>query len=348
MSENVNNRSNREHSGSNAESTKMKNKSRGLVLTSLAVAFAILPAAAAGDGTVVLKVGKIITNAGATIENGTIVIENGRITDVGPEAAGRWDAPVREFPDLVAFPGFVEAITNRGMDRPNENVDVAPFLDVRDSIDPVNFFFEDCLRWGVTTVNVQHGASCVIGAQGHVVKPFGMTVEQMSVRPRSGIVLSASPKSGKSRATQAQALRRTFTGLRTYLEGVVQEKRDGVDYATREARYQGREPSEETARGRSMGGEGWKVDGLELVPRCDGSLRGGREARVVARDDLLVPGKGPLAFGDCDFYRLHALDEQVPRARQIAIDQRVERLRDRPQLPDVAQAHPGTSARGSW
>ncbi|HJP01069.1 MAG TPA: amidohydrolase family protein [Planctomycetota bacterium] len=247
----------------------MKNKSRGLVLTSLAVAFAILPAAAAGDGTVVLKVGKIITNAGATIENGTIVIENGRITDVGPEAAGRWDAPVREFPDLVAFPGFVEAITNRGMDRPNENVDVAPFLDVRDSIDPVNFFFEDCLRWGVTTVNVQHGASCVIGAQGHVVKPFGMTVEQMSVRPRSGIVLSASPKSGKSRATQAQALRRTFTGLRTYLEGVVQEKRDGVDYATREARYQGREPSEETARGRSMGGEGWKVDGLELVPRWE-------------------------------------------------------------------------------
>jgi len=269
VSENVNNRSNREHSGSNAESTKMKNKSRGLVLTSLAVAFAILPAAAAGDGTVVLKVGKIITNAGATIENGTIVIENGRITDVGPEAAGRWDAPVREFPDLVAFPGFVEAITNRGMDRPNENVDVAPFLDVRDSIDPVNFFFEDCLRWGVTTVNVQHGASCVIGAQGHVVKPFGMTVEQMSVRPRSGIVLSASPKSGKSRATQAQALRRTFTGLRTYLEGVVQEKRDGVDYATREARYQGREPSEETARGRSMGGEGWKVDGLELVPRWE-------------------------------------------------------------------------------
>jgi hypothetical protein len=96
-----------------------------------------------------------------------------------------------------------------------------------------------------------------------------MTVEQMSVRPRSGIVLSASPKSGKSRATQAQALRRTFTGLRTYLEGVVQEKRDGVDYATREARYQGREPSEETARGRPMGGEGWKVDGLELVPRWE-------------------------------------------------------------------------------
>jgi imidazolonepropionase-like amidohydrolase len=271
----TNERSDREPSGavttsdSNVESTKMKILSRALALSSLAVSLAALPATAAEDGTVVLKVGKIITNAGAPIENGTIVIENGRITDIGPEAAGRWDAPVREFPDLVAFPGFVEAISNRGMDRPNENVDVAPFLDVRDSIDPVNFYFEDCLRWGVTTVNVQHGSSCVIGAQGHVVKPFGMTVEQMSVRPRSGVVLSASPKRGKASATQAQALRRSFSGLRRYLEGLVQEKRDGLDFATREARYQGREPDEETARGRVMSGEGWKVDGLELVPRWE-------------------------------------------------------------------------------
>ncbi|MDP6538733.1 MAG: amidohydrolase family protein [Planctomycetota bacterium] len=262
-------RSDLDHPASNPESTKMKHLSRALALSCVAAAFAAAPAAAAGDGTIVLKVGKVITNAGAPIENGTIVIENGRIVDVGPDAAGRWDAPVREYPDLVAFPGFVEALTNRGMDRPNENVDVAPFLDVRDSIDPVNFYFEDCLRWGVTTINVQHGPGCVIGAQGHVVKPFGMTVEQMSVRPRSGIVMAASPKGGKSRATQAQALRRAFSGLRRYLEGVVQEKRDGLDYATREARYQGREPDEETARGRVMAGSGWKVEGLELVPRWE-------------------------------------------------------------------------------
>ena len=34
-----------------------------------------------------------------------------------------------EFPDdPLAFPGWVEALTNRGMDRSNENIDVAPFL----------------------------------------------------------------------------------------------------------------------------------------------------------------------------------------------------------------------------
>jgi len=248
----------------NPEFPMKKNLLRALALLPLVA----LPAAA-GDGTVVLKVGKVIDNAGEAIENGTIVIENGRITAVGADVQGRWDVEVREYPDLVAFPGFVEALTNNGMDRANENIDVAAFLDVRDSIDPVNFFFEDCLRWGVTTINVQHGDQCVIGANGHVLKPWGMTVEQMSVKPGAGLAISASPKRGKSRATQAQLLRRAFGDLRRYLEGVVQEKRDGVDHARREALYQGREPDEETAHGRPMGGSAWKVEGLELVPRWE-------------------------------------------------------------------------------
>src|SRR5690348_18219411 len=49
------------------------------------------------------------------------------------------------------------------MDRPNENIEVAPFLDVRDSIDPISFYFEDSLRAGVTTINIQQGNACVIG-----------------------------------------------------------------------------------------------------------------------------------------------------------------------------------------
>lgn len=270
----------------NVELPMKKNLFRALALLPLVA----LPAAA-GDGTVVLKVGKVITNAGETIENGTIVIESGRITAIGADVQGRWDAEVLEYPDLTAFPGFVEALTNRGMDRANENVDVAPFLDVRDSIDPVNFFFEECLRWGVTTIDVQQGSQCVIGAEGHVVKPWGMTVEQMSVKPDAGLAISVSPKRGKSRATQAQLLRRAFGDLRRYLEGVVEEKRDGEDHARREALYQGREPDEETAHGRPMGGSAWKVEGLELVPRWEIDEK---RAPLLA----LVEGKTP-AFIYC-------------------------------------------------
>ena len=228
----------------------------------------LTPLTHAGEKTAI-KAGRVITMNGDEITDGAIVIQGGRIVAVGPasEIEIPWDAEVIDHSDLTAFPGFVEAHTNRGMDRPNETVEVAPFLNIRDSIDPVNFYFEDSLRWGVTTINVQQGNSCVVGAQGMVVKPFGMTVEAMLVRPDSGVKMSASPNSGQSRATQASELRRAFGDLRRHLEQLVQEKRDGNDRARREALYQGRDLTGEKAKGKVMGGVAWKVDGLELVPR---------------------------------------------------------------------------------
>ena len=250
-------------------STLRTSLKKSLTLTLAALAPAALAGTATAGDTIVVEAGKVITMAGEPIEDGVIVIQNGRIAAVGKrgEVETPWDAPVIGGPDLVAFPGFVESHTSRGLDRPNENIDVAPFLDLRDSVDPVNFFFEDCLRYGTTTVNLQHGSQCVIGARGMIVRPTGMTVEEMTVRPANGLKLSASPKSGKSAATQAQALRGAFDELRRYLEDVVQEKKDGKDHARREALYQGRELEGERAKGRPMGGSAWKVDGLELVPR---------------------------------------------------------------------------------
>ncbi len=217
----------------------------------------------------VIEAGRIITQAGPDVLDGVIVIENGRITAVGAasEVEKPWDAPVIGGPDLVAFPGFVEAISSNGMDRANENIDVAPFLYIADSIDPVAYFFEDCLRWGITTINIQQGNNCVIAGQGMIVRPVGLTVEEMMVRPRFGTKISASPKSGKSRATQVQALDRAFGDLRRYLEGLVQKERDERGYAAREALFQGRELEGEEAEGRAMEGTAWKVEGLELIPR---------------------------------------------------------------------------------
>jgi len=226
-------------------------------------------ASAAPNDKLVVEAGRVITRAGAEIENGVIVIENGRITAIGSadDVEKPWDAPVIGGPDLVAFPGFIEAHTSNGMDRANENLDVAPFLDIRDSIDPVSFYFEDCLRYGITTVNVQHGANCVVGAQGMIVRPTGMTVEEMMVRPAYGLKISLQPKSQKSRATQMQVLDQTFEGLKRYLEGLVEAERDERGHAQREALFQGRELDEEGAEGRAMSGTSWKVEGLEIVPR---------------------------------------------------------------------------------
>ena len=236
-----------------------------LLLPLLAATVAI----AGADDKYAIKAGKVITMDGESIDNGVIVMVGGRITAIGSADVVKipWDAAVLDAPDLTAAPGFVEALTYSGMDRSNETVEVAPFLNIRDSIDPVSFYFEDSLRAGVTTLNVQQGPSCVIGGMGMVVQPHGMTVEEMLVRPNSGIAISAGPKSGKSRATQAQALRDTFGDLRRHLEQLVQEKKDGNDQARREALYQGRDLSGERGQGRAMTGDAWTVEGLELVPR---------------------------------------------------------------------------------
>jgi imidazolonepropionase-like amidohydrolase len=273
-------------------------------LAVLTLAVALSSDATAGD-KIAIKVGRIITQAGPDILNGVIVIENGKIRYIGTdpkEVRGEkgatedvpWDAEVLEHPELTAFPGFVEAHSIRGMDRPNENIEVAPFLDVRDSIDPISFYFEDSLRAGITTINIQQGPACVIGGQGMVVKPFGLTIEQMLVKTSSGIKISAASRPGRSRATQAQALRRAFAELHQYLDKLVQDKKDGKDYARREALYQGRDlEKEENKKGRAMEGSAtWKIAGLETIPR--GEIDEKQEPLL-----RLVEGKIP-AFIYCD------------------------------------------------
>jgi imidazolonepropionase-like amidohydrolase len=239
---------------------------RSLRVASFALATSAL---AFGADKLVIEAGRVITRAGHEIKDGVIVIENGRITRVGKqgEVDKPWDATVIGGPSFVAFPGFVEAQTSRGLDRPNENIDVAPFLDIRDSIDPINFAYEDYLRHGVTTLNVQQGGNCVIGGRGMIVRPIGMTVDEMAVRPDYALKLSASPKAGKSAATQSMALRRAFDELKKRLEKQVQDKKDGKARDKREAMFQGRELEGEKAKGKAMDGKGWRVDGLELVPR---------------------------------------------------------------------------------
>lgn len=250
--------------------------------------------ALAGSGKIVIKCGRVITQAGADIENGVIVIEEGRIVAVGKDEKAAWDAEVLDHPELVASPGFVEAHSMRGMDRPNENIDVAPFLDVRDSIDPINFYFEDVLRQGITTINVQQGPMCVIGGQGRIVKPFGLTVDEMTVRSAAGLKIVAGSRPGRSRATQAQTLRKAFGDLRAYLEKLVQDKKDGKDTARREAIFQGRDmEKDENKTGRAMEGVApWKLSDFETIPR--GEVDDKQEPLL-----RLVEGK-VMAYVQCD------------------------------------------------
>ncbi len=183
--------------------------------------------AAAQEGNVAVRAGKVITAPGNVIENGTVVVQGGRIIAVGGlDMEVPFDTMLREYPEGVLFAGFAEAHTSSGLDRPNENVPVAPFLNVADSIDPVSFYFEDELRGGTTAIGVIPGNNCVIGGRGAIVAPIGRTVEEMALSANMGMKIAIGPKWGWSRSTQLAELREAESRLNDTLRRVGQQLLD--------------------------------------------------------------------------------------------------------------------------
>jgi len=188
------------------------------------VLFAALSVTAAASDKLAVKAGRIITVAGEEIENGTVLIENGKIKAVGKDIKIPYDYWVIDEPDCVVFPGMVECFTSRGLDIPNENIPVAPWLDVVDAIDPSSVYFENALRDGITTLFISQGSNTVIGGVARAVKPIGMTPHEMTVKPDTGIIISLSPKYGYDRMTQMTKLRDTFRELEVYLDNLAEFK----------------------------------------------------------------------------------------------------------------------------
>src|SRR5579862_5487831 len=84
----------------------------------------------AQDAVTAIKAGKIITISGPDITNGVILIRGTKILAVGANLPIPSGVPVMEA--AVVMPGMVEAHTSRGMDAPNENVAVVPFVSTAD------------------------------------------------------------------------------------------------------------------------------------------------------------------------------------------------------------------------
>ena len=205
--------------------------------------------AVAQDGAVAVRAGKVITGPGQVIENGTVVVQNGRIVAVGgADLEVPFDVLLHEHPDAVLFAGFLEAHSSNGMDRPNENVPVAPFLDVADSIDPVSFFYENELRGGVTGIGIIPGNNTVIGGMGRVVAPHGMTVEHMSLGDGMGMKIAIGPRFGWSRSAQLAELREAEEALVDALRRKGQELLD-QQAAEDDAAAAGDEPADSAGDG---------------------------------------------------------------------------------------------------
>ena len=172
----------------------------------------------------VIRGARIITGKGGSPQRGNILVKDGRIAKIG--SIGKVDdlIPVIQAAGRFVVPAFVLAHTSSGMRRPNESMGLSPFVSVMDAINPVDGFFEDCLRDGHLTVLVIPGNNTVIGGMGMVVHPFGMTVEHMTVVKEAGLKISLIPPT-KNRAAHMARLRGALDRARDKLLKLEREGR---------------------------------------------------------------------------------------------------------------------------
>lgn len=200
---------------------------------------------------IALSGARIIPIVGDEIESGTIVIDRGRITAVG--ATGEVDIPFdameMDLEGMVIMPGFIHAATSSPLDRANESLPVTPYLDVSDAIDPSSLFFEQALRSGFTAMHAMQGSNTVIGGVSRLVRPIGLSMDEMSIRGDLAIVVSTSPRSGFDRMGQIATLREAFFDLDAAIDSLAESryeeeqerKGEDVDVSPAEARDLGRE-----------------------------------------------------------------------------------------------------------
>lgn len=198
---------------------------------------------------VALSGARVITMSGDVIEDGVVLIERGKISAVGKGLKIPFDAREFELAGKTIFPGMVIAHTWRGLDIPNEARPITPHLDAYDAIDPSQLFFEDSLRLGHTAVHVIVGNNTVIGGVGRLLRPIGMTPDEMTIAEGAFLKISVSPRNGSDRILQMAQLREAFDELDDYLVRLAEKRYDEkrkeenkeVDVGPAEARKRGRD-----------------------------------------------------------------------------------------------------------
>lgn len=141
------------------------------------------------------------------IENGYIIAEEGLIKEIGTMPYSSTDNEVFDAGGRNIYPGFVDAHTHLGMfedslcfegDDGNESTEpVTPQLRTIDGVNPLDGYFSEALRAGITTVMISPGSTNPIAGQIAAVKTFGKRIDNMIIKSPAAIKFSLgeNPKS---------------------------------------------------------------------------------------------------------------------------------------------------------
>jgi imidazolonepropionase-like amidohydrolase len=146
------------------------------------------PAAAQPDA-LVLRGARVHTATGPAIDGATSVIRDGRIAAVGPAVAGPPGAEVIDVTGREIIPGMMDNHSHIGFDIGDVNeraMRFAPRHRITDVLSPVDRYWSDAAKGGITTVVTGPGSGMVSSGQSPVVKTWGPDVDTRILRPRGG------------------------------------------------------------------------------------------------------------------------------------------------------------------
>jgi len=195
-------------------------------LLRLAIACSTIAIPALSQDLVAIKAKTIHTITGPSIQDGVILLQNGRIKTIAKasDVEVPWSATVIDASDKIVMPTWVLAHANGGLrGGANERMQNVPWLTVADAIDPSSSFFAGMLRNGVGTIHVLAGHNTLLAGSGMVIRPFGRTVEDMTVAANTGMKLSLLAGGG-SRLQKIREMRRAIGDIREYLANFNREK----------------------------------------------------------------------------------------------------------------------------
>lgn len=170
--------------------------------------------------------------------DGTIVVTDGKIAALGPDVAIPSGADVIDAMGRWVLPGLIDAHVHLGTHEEGENAkddDTNEMTDpvtagVRaiDAINPFDPGFDEALKGGITTVNVNPGSGNAIGGQAAVIKTFGRLVDDMVMRAPSGVksalgenpkrVYGGKDKTPSTRLGMAMVIRKAFAEAQNWID----------------------------------------------------------------------------------------------------------------------------------
>jgi imidazolonepropionase-like amidohydrolase len=193
-------------------------RTRPLVLLPL-LATALLAREARAQGQLAardfaIQAARIIPVDGAEIAPGMMLVRNGRIAAIGTQVKVPEGVPLLDRGKQVVMPGFVEAHSQRGLDRTYETAADASFLHVSDALNMLSIEIEDARRNGITTMLVAPDDRAFLAGRAAIIRPTGISIDAAVLKQDAALKISLLPSPGTSRMGHLAKLRKVLADAR--------------------------------------------------------------------------------------------------------------------------------------